>query len=164
MSPLSPLPYLTRATAFALPAALLATPLITGAAIAGVGPQGGAPLSVAVSGLHSTKGRIIACLWRDKAGFPSCAKSRTALRVTLPVSATSMDVRFPDVAPGRYAVTIEHDENGDGKMGHNFIGMPTEGVGVSNNPGGMPGWDKSLFSTAPGGGGAIAVKMRYLFG
>jgi len=147
----------------ALPLALLAAPLITGAALAGVGTPG-APLSVAVSGLHSTKGRIIACLWRDKAGFPSCAKSRTALRVTLPVTATSMDVRFPDVAPGRYAVTIEHDENGDGKMGHNFIGMPTEGVGVSNNPGGMPGWEKSLFNTAPGGGGGIAVKMRYLFG
>lgn len=148
--------------AFTLPLAVLAAPLITGAAIAGVEAKS-APLSVAVSGLHSTKGRIIACLWRDKAGFPSCAKSRTAVRVTLPVSATSMDVRFPDVAPGRYAVTIEHDENGDGKMGHNFIGMPTEGVGVSNNPGGMPGWEKSLFNTVPGGG-AIAVRIKYLFG
>ena len=147
----------------ALPLAVLAAPLITGTALAGVEAPG-APLSVAVSGLHSTKGRIIACLWRDKTGFPSCAKSRSAVRVTLPVSATSMDVRFPDVAPGRYAVTIEHDENGDGKMGHNFIGMPTEGVGVSNNPGGMPGWEKSLFNTAPGGGGGISVRMKYLFG
>lgn len=148
---------------FTLPLAVLVPPLITGAAIAGVEAKS-APLAVSVSGLHSTKGRIIACLWRDKAGFPSCAKRRTAVRVTLPVSATSMEVRFPDVAPGRYAVTIEHDENGDGKMGHNLIGMPTEGVGVSNNPGGMPGWEKSLFNTAPGGGGAIAVKVKYLFG
>lgn len=156
-------PLIVRAVQVVLPATLLAAPLLTGAAVAGVGGAE-APLAVAVSGLHSTKGRIIACLWRDKAGFPSCAKSRTATRLTVPVSGTSMDIRFPDVAPGRYAVTIEHDENGDGKMGHNFIGMPTEGVGVSNNPGGMPGWDKSLFNTLPTGGGAIAVRMKYLFG
>jgi len=119
-------------------------------------------LAVTVTGLKSAQGKLVACLWRDKAGFPSCARSRTARRVSLPVSAATMQVSFPDLAPGRYAVTVEHDENGDGKMGRNFIGMPTEGVGASNNPGGMPGFDKSLVRID--GAGAITVRMRYLFG
>lgn len=121
-----------------------------------------AALSVTVSGLKAAQGKLIACLWSDKAGFPSCAKSRTARRIVLPVSGTTMEVAFPGVRPGRYAVTVEHDENGDGKMSHNFMGMPTEGVGISNNPGGMPGFDKSLFSV--NGAGAITVRIRYLFG
>lgn len=121
-----------------------------------------ASVAISVTGLHSAKGKLVACLWRDKAGFPSCNKSRTARRLVLPVSGQAMRVEFPDVAPGRYAVTVEHDENGDGKSGRNLIGMPTEGVGVSNNPGGMPGWDKSLV-TLPAAA-ALTIRMRYLFG
>lgn len=121
-----------------------------------------ASLSVTVTGMRAVRGRLVACLWRDGAGFPSCAKSRTARRIAVPVTATSMRIDFPGLAPGRYAVTVDHDENGDGKAGRNFIGMPTEGVGASNNPGGMPGFEKSLVDVA--GQGAITVRMRYLFG
>ena len=47
-------------------------------------------------------------------------------------------------------------------MGHNFIGMPTEGVGVSNNPGGMPHFSRSLVDLGPAS--AVSIRMRYLFG
>ena len=119
------------------------------------------PVSVTVTGLHSSQGQLIDCLWRDKTGFPSCEKSKTARRVVLPVTGTTMHFAFDAVPPGDYAVTVHHDEDRDGKMKHNFIGMPMEGVGVSNNPGGMPGYTKSLVSLAPGS--AISIKMRYLF-
>lgn len=140
----------------------LALPLI---AVAGIGAaQAPKPASLAVSatGLRSTKGKLLACLWRDKVAFPNCPKSKTARRLAIPVTGQTQRFEFPDVAPGRYAVTLEHDENGDGKGGRNFIGMPTEGVGVSNNPGGMPGWDKSLIDVS--GPAAITVKIRYLLG
>ena len=39
--------------------------------------------------------------------------------------------------------------------------MPKEGVGISNNPGGMPGFAKSLIEV--GTEGKITIKMRYLF-
>ncbi len=137
-------------------------PLVLGTAALAAEAARPASLAVSVTGLHSTKGKIIACLWRDKAGFPSCAKSKTAQRITLPVSGATMQLNFPDLTPGRYAVTVEHDEDGDGKMGRNFIGMPTEGVGASNNPGGMPGFEKSLVTV--GAGSAIMVRIKYLFG
>lgn len=145
-------------------AAFVSIALLSLSAAAALAAEAARPasLSVTVTGLHSTKGKVIACLWRDKAGFPSCAKSKTAQRISLPVSGATMQLAFPDLAPGRYAVTVEHDENGDGKMGRNFIGMPTEGVGASNNPGGMPGFEKSLVTV--GAGSAITVKIKYLFG
>ncbi len=140
----------------------IAATLAAAALPAAAQPAPQASLKIAVTGLHSTRGKLVACLWRGKQGFPSCEKSAGATKLVVPVSATAMELTFANVAPGSYAVTIHHDEDGDGRMKHNMIGMPAEGVGVSNNPGGMPGFAKSLFRVD--GTSAIAVKMRYLFG
>ena len=139
-------------------AALVA--LAAGPAVAGPA-NAPATITLDVAGLHSARGQLIVCLWRDKAGFPNCEKSKTARRVVVPVTATAMQVALPLPAAGDHAVTVVHDEDGNGKMKRNFIGMPTEGVGISNNPGGMPGYAKSLAHLTPGG--AITIRMRYLF-
>jgi uncharacterized protein (DUF2141 family) len=39
---------------------------------------------------------------------------------------------FPGVAPNTYAVSVFHDENSNGKLDTNFMGIPREGVGASN--------------------------------
>lgn len=141
--------------------AAFATAATASLALAQPAPAQPGSLTVNVTGLHSGKGKLVACLWRSKDGFPSCEKSPAASRLVVPVTATAMALTFANVAPGSYAVTVHHDEDGNGRMKHNMIGMPAEGVGVSNNPGGMPGFAKSLFRV--GGNGAITVKMRYLF-
>ena len=38
-----------------------------------------------------------------------------------------------DVAPGEYAVAVHHDANANGKLDANFLGIPKEGYGVSND-------------------------------
>jgi len=52
---------------------------------------------------------------------------------------------FKDLKPGAYAVLITHDENGNGKLDTNVMGMPLEGYGFSNNPQVMrkPTWDEA---------------------
>ena len=35
---------------------------------------------------------------------------------------------------GNYAVQVMHDENENNKLDTNFMGMPIEGYGFSNNP------------------------------
>lgn len=45
-----------------------------------------------------------------------------------------VEVVFEDVEPGDYAIRLYHDENGDGDFNMNFMGIPTEGYGFSNNP------------------------------
>ena len=117
-------------------------------------------LTVTVTGLENTRGKLVACLWTEKSGFPSCHKSKTAKRKTSAITGRTMRVVFPNVAPGSYAVSVEHDEDSNGKLKTNFIGMPKEGVGISNNPGGIPGWTKA--QVAVDGDTAISITMRYL--
>lgn len=139
----------------ALPAiaVLLAAPLLGGASDPG-------SLTITVDGIRNSRGALLACVFRDKAGFPTCQKSKTAIRQRLAIGGAAMTVRFPDLAPGVYAVTVQHDEDGDGKLKTNFIGIPKEGVGVSNNPGGIPNWGKAVFRVR--GAANIAVTMRYI--
>ena len=117
-------------------------------------------LDVTASGLKSTRGMMLACLWRDKTGFPICGKSKTAIKIRTVITGSTMRVLFRNVAAGSYAVSVEHDEDGDGKLKTNFIGMPKEGVGISNNPGGIPSFGKAQVRV--GGNGAISISMRYL--
>lgn len=68
---------------------------------------------------------------------------------------------FKDLKPGSYAVMITHDENGNGKLDTNAIGMPLEGYGFSNNPRVMrkPTWDEARFEVTSTDA-AIAVELR----
>jgi uncharacterized protein (DUF2141 family) len=133
---------------------LMAAPAVGGASDT-------ASLEVRVTGLKSTDGNLIACVWKEKSGFPTCQKSRSAVKQTVKVTGTSMTVRFNNLSPGSYAVTVQHDADSDGKLKTNFIGMPKEGVGVSNNPGGIPKWDKAQMRLNSGANTA-AVTIRYL--
>lgn len=48
-------------------------------------------------------------------------------------SGTESIVTF-EALPGAYAVAVHHDANANGKMDTNFIGIPREGYGMSNDP------------------------------
>jgi uncharacterized protein (DUF2141 family) len=119
-----------------------------------------ASLTITVTGIRNTNGGLVACVFRDRQGFPTCQKSRTAILQTQRITGSTMTLRFSNLAPGSYVASVQHDEDGNGKLKTNFIGIPKEGVGISNNPGGMPGWGKSLFRL--NGDGAIAITMRYI--
>lgn len=68
---------------------------------------------------------------------------------------------FKDLKPGNYAVMITHDENGNGKLDTNVVGMPLEGYGFSNNPQVMrkPTWAEARFQVTATGA-AIDVDLR----
>jgi uncharacterized protein (DUF2141 family) len=133
--------------------ALLAAPLLMGQG------QNGS-LTITITGIRNTNGALIACIHRDSQGFPTCQKSQTAIRQTLRISGSTMTVRFNGLAPGTYAASVQHDEDGNGKLKTNFIGIPKEGVGISNNPGGIPRWSRSQIQI--GSGTAISIAMRYI--
>jgi uncharacterized protein (DUF2141 family) len=40
---------------------------------------------------------------------------------------------FEDIPPGTYALAVIHDENMNGKLDTNWLGIPTEGYGFSND-------------------------------
>lgn len=56
--------------------------------------------------------------------------------------------KFTNLRPGTYAISLFHDEDGDGKLNSNFMGIPSEPYAFSNNAKGMfgpPDFDKCKF-------------------
>jgi uncharacterized protein (DUF2141 family) len=56
------------------------------------------------------------------------------IKKTVPVTGLDeISVSFPNVKPGIYAITVFLDENENAELDTNFLGIPKEGYGFSNN-------------------------------
>lgn len=86
---------------------------------------------VTVAGIDPQKGEIGIALFSSAEGFP--LDDSQAIRVWLPAKATNVTHRFAGLAPGQYAVAVGHDLNGNRKTDTNWVGIPKEAWGVSNN-------------------------------
>lgn len=91
-----------------------------------------ADIDVTVTNLRSAKGKVIACLTPYAEGFPKCGGPRS-VEITVPADAAQIHFKFPAVAPGRYAIALLHDENGNGKMDKSLMLIPKEGYGFSRD-------------------------------
>jgi uncharacterized protein (DUF2141 family) len=103
-------------------------------------------VQVQVATFQSVKGALVCRLFADGRGFP--VKPTYIQQVRVPVTGKTTSCSFPRVKAGTYAVAVFHDENGNGKLDTNFLGIPSEGVGVSNNATGSfgpPKWDDAKF-------------------
>ncbi len=120
-------------------------------------------IKVVVVGLHSNDGEVDCALFGSADGFPG--DSSKAGKTTRSKIANEQAVCiFGGVAPGDYAVSAFHDENDNGKLDRNFMGMPKEGVGASNDAAGHfgpPKFDDARFNY-PGGRSVLAIHVRYL--
>ena len=64
------------------------------------------------------------------------------------VNSQSASYTFQGLSKGHYAVSVYHDENSNGELDANFIGIPSEPYGFSNNAKGMfgpPSYEDCLF-------------------
>ena len=103
--------------------------------------KGVSTLTVRVTGARNAKGNVHLVLYRDS----QFVEIRVAEMDARTRSAQFVLERLPQ---GIYTVHVFHDENMNGKMDTNFVGMPREGYGMSNNPQkrmGKPGFDETNF-------------------
>jgi uncharacterized protein (DUF2141 family) len=130
------------------------------AAYAAPAPAAG-QLEVSIERLRSRRGQVHVCLTRNSAHFPNCAGDPAALKRSIPAATAS--VRFDRVQPGAYAVSLFHDENGNGKF-DTFAGIPREGFGFSRNPAvrfGAPRFRQVVIDLGSGFA-RQTVRMQYL--
>ncbi len=117
---------------------------------------------VAITGLRDARGQVLACLTARARAFPDCAKDPAAHK--LAVSARGdVVLDFTGVAPGRYAIALVHDENGNGKMDMMMF-MPREGFGFSRNAPvrlGPPSFASAAFVVA-GEAQRQTIRIRYM--
>jgi uncharacterized protein (DUF2141 family) len=91
-------------------------------------------LEVNFSKLKSSKGQVCMSLFSGASGFPRAEQGASIVsRRCAPIIQGTAQVIF-NVPYGNYAIAAVHDTNGDMKLNSNFLGIPKEGIGFSNNP------------------------------
>ena len=90
-------------------------------------------VTVTINNLEKEVGQLNISLANDPTDFLTSKKEST-LKATLPAQKNAMTYKFKGLKAGKYAVSVFHDENSNGKMDTNFIGIPKEPYGVSGKP------------------------------
>jgi uncharacterized protein (DUF2141 family) len=116
-------------------------------------------IHVDVTGLRSDNGQVLCALFSSAEAFPAKTDQAVA-RLTAKIAERQAFCDFIGIAPGTYAVSVVHDENSNGKLDRNLIGMPREGVGASNDAKGHMGPPKFGAASFPYKGSRLDLKIH----
>lgn len=107
-------------------------PVLLASAVLGAGSHA-ATLTIAVSNIKTERGELNFAVYDNKQDWlGDTVVDKRSLVVAESLSDGIISIRF-ELAPGEYAVSVHHDDNDNGKMDTNFIGIPKEPTGTSNN-------------------------------
>jgi uncharacterized protein (DUF2141 family) len=119
-------------------------------------------IQIEIAGLRSSKGQVRCSLFSSAEDFPKRPDKAVALAKG-EISNEHAVCEFKGIAPGMYAVSVFHDENSNGKLDTNFMGIPREGVGASNDARGHfgpPKFEAAAFHFS-GGRLDLTIKINY---
>lgn len=100
-------------------------------------------IAVVVQGLKNNTGQVVLALHDNADSFPTKPEKAIATQSSF-IKNNKAKVFFKNVRSGSYAIAVYHDENKNGKLDSNFIGIPKEGVGTSNDAKGRFGPPKFI--------------------
>jgi uncharacterized protein (DUF2141 family) len=86
-------------------------------------------LEIAVHGVRNGRGLVRGAVFASAGGFP--AEHERAVRRADAPALDGVILTFEDLPAGRYALAVLHDEDADGRMARNALGMPREGYALS---------------------------------
>jgi uncharacterized protein (DUF2141 family) len=120
-------------------------------------------LTVTITDIRAARGSLLVSVVNTEAAWNNQEKPVAVDKFVLDDKAKPGDpvvFRF-NLPAGSYAVLVMHDENDNGKLDTNFMGIPVEGYGFSNNPQVMR---RAFFSEAKfeltGAPTAVVVRLR----
>ena len=148
--------------------ALLATSIalatmVAAAQIVRASTARGGEIRVVVRRLRNDHGRVGCSLFNNADGFPRDREKGYREMWTL-IRNGSAGCEFDGIPAGTYAVSVLHDENSDGKMDFNWIGMPTKGYAFSNDAQATlspPSFDAASFEYKGEGVLSIVIDIVY---
>lgn len=93
----------------------------------------GYTLTVVVEGVNNLDGNVGMLVFNSPKGW---AEDRTAALkdISVPAHEGTNTIEVPGLPAGEYAVALIHDVNKNHKLDKNFLGVPKEQFGLSNNP------------------------------
>ena len=105
-------------------------------ALAWAGSAQALDLTIEVLNPKLQQGSVLAAVYADPAAWLQDSRAAGALRV--PVAEKTVLV-FRNLQPGAHAVSLFHDENGNGVMDKTVVGLPLERYGFSRDARGTMG-------------------------
>jgi uncharacterized protein (DUF2141 family) len=125
--------------------------------------SGTATITLEVSGFRSNDGQALVALFVRDVGFPADPIKGGARYVSAAIKDKKLRLTLSAEAGRAYAISVLHDENRNNKVDTNLLGIPKEGVGVSQNPKsrlGPPTFDEGRFEL-PASGATLKIVMTY---
>jgi len=90
-------------------------------------------IHVKILDIRNSTGAVACALFESPEGFPTEFLYSATNIMVIKIRDTQARCDFEDIAPGTYALAIIHDENMNGKLDTDWLGIPTEGYGFSND-------------------------------
>lgn len=90
-------------------------------------------IHVKILDIRNSTGAVACALFESPAGFPTEYLHSATNIMIIKVRDKQARCDFEDIPPGTYALAVVHDENMNGKLDVNWLGIPTEGYGFSND-------------------------------
>ena len=87
-------------------------------------------IGITIKGIGELKGNLKVGLFADEVNFKQ--KINPVDSIIIKLTSPSESVRFSSISQGEYAIAAYHDENEDGVLNTRQLGIPEEGVGISN--------------------------------
>jgi len=114
-------------------------------AILGSMAAGAAQLTVDVVNVERLGGHVMIAVYDNAGAWESSAEPVAKDRDS--VTGPTVRIHFSDLAPGRYAIRLFHDENNNGRLDTNMLGIPVENYGFSTSDSrlGPPAFDDAAF-------------------
>ena len=101
-------------------------------------------IKIVVKDIESNDGKMFFALYSTDITF----LDKAFKAVKTEIQNNQCNITFEDIPEGIYAVSIFHDENDNGKLDTNCLGIPMEDYGCSNNANGFmgpPKWGDAKF-------------------
>ncbi len=118
-------------------------------------------LQLTFDNMRDARGLLQVCLTRLASHFPDCSTDPAAVKRSVAASTHSLRLTLPQ--EGRYALSVLHDANANGRA-DTTLGIPREGFGFSRNPPirfGPPRFESTLIELGPGVT-QETVRMKYI--
>ena len=121
-------------------------------------------ISVTIKDIKTPNGQILMGIYKDDVSFDKeiAYKKVQAFKTKISNGTLMVEVKLE---PGKYGISLMDDENFNGKMDYNFIGIPKEGFGFSNyyHTGlTKPKLKSFLFEVIENKNTKVEVKMKYM--
>ena len=101
-------------------------------------------LIVNIDNIKEVKGQVLLGLFNQEEDFLETALINVSVKVT---AMDNTKATFSDLPTGYYAISLFHDVNMNNELDKNYMGIPKEGFGFSNNKMGIfgpPSFEDSL--------------------